>query len=103
MLADFFIKPLQGSLLRKFRAALLGHCHVNTLTKSPLPPSEERPENPILDKVRSGGSGQTFALLAKKKVSEQMEVASAPTYASILKKGLKWGPVTVHSFLSIPL
>jgi hypothetical protein len=28
-----------------------------------------------------------------------MEVASAPTYASILKKGLKWAPVTVHSFL----
>ena len=49
-------------------------------------------------KVRSGGSGQTFALPTKKKVSEQMEVASAPTYASILKKGLKWAPVTVHSF-----
>jgi hypothetical protein len=55
-------------------------------------------ENPILEKVRSGGSGQTFALLTKKKVSKQMEVASAPTYASILKKGLKWAPVTVHSF-----
>ena len=55
-------------------------------------------ENPILEKVRSGASGQTFALPTKKKVSEQMEVASAPTYASILKKGLKWAPVTVHSF-----
>ena len=55
-------------------------------------------ENPILEKVRSGASGQTFALPTKKKVSEQMEVASAPTYASILKKGLKWTPVTVHSF-----
>jgi hypothetical protein len=87
MLANFFIKPLQGGLLRKFRAALLGYCHVNTLTKSPLPPSEERVENPILDKVRSGGSGQTFALPYKKKVSEQMEVASGPTYASILKNG----------------
>jgi hypothetical protein len=48
-----------------------------------------RVENPILEKVRSGGSGQTFALPTKKKVSEQMEVASAPTNASILKKGLK--------------
>jgi len=54
-------------------------------------------ENPILEKVRSGASGQ-IALPAKKKMSEQMEVASAPTYASILKKGLKWAPVTVHSF-----
>jgi len=59
-------------------------------------------ENPILEKVRSGGSGQTFALPTKKKVSEQMQVASAPTYASILKKGLKWAPVTVHSFWLIP-
>jgi len=50
MLANFFTKPLQGSLFRKFRAVLLGHCHVNTLTKSPLPPSEERVENPILEK-----------------------------------------------------
>jgi hypothetical protein len=97
MVADFFTKPLQGILFRKFRAVLVGHCHVNKLTKSPLPPSEERVENPILEKVRSGGSGQTFALPAKKKVSKQMEVASAP-YASILKKGLKWAPVTVHSF-----
>jgi hypothetical protein len=55
-------------------------------------------ENPILEKVRSGASRQTFALPAKKKVSEQMEVASAHRYASILKKGLKWAPVTVHSF-----
>jgi len=98
MLAVFITKPLQGSLFRKFRAVLLGHCHVNTLSKSPLPPSEESVENPILEKVRSGASGQTFALPAKKKVSEQMEVVSAPTYGSILKKGLKWAPVTVHSF-----
>jgi len=47
MLANFFTKPLHGSLFRKFRAVLLGHCHVNTLTKSPLRPSEERVENPI--------------------------------------------------------
>jgi KUP system potassium uptake protein len=70
ILADFFTKPLQGSFFRKFRAVLLGHCHVNTLSKSLLPPSGERVENPILEKVRSGGSGQTFALPAKKKVSE---------------------------------
>ena len=98
MLANFFMKPLQGSLFWKFRAVLLCHCHVDTLTKSPLPPSKERVDNPILEKVRSGASGQTFALPTKKKVSEQMEVASAPTYASILKKGLKWAPVTVQSF-----
>jgi hypothetical protein len=51
MLANFFTKPLQGSLFGKFRAVLLGCCHVNTLTQSPLPPSKERVENPILEKV----------------------------------------------------
>jgi len=87
MFADFFTKPLQGSsLFWKFQAVLLGHCHVNTLTKSLLPPSEKRVKNPILEKVQSGGSDQTFTLPTKKKVSEQMEVASVPTNASILKK-----------------
>jgi hypothetical protein len=76
MLANFFTKPLQGSLFRNFRAVLLGqHCHVNTLTKFPLPPSEERVENPVLEKVPSGVSGQTFTLPTKKIVTEQMEVA----------------------------
>jgi hypothetical protein len=88
MLANFFTKPLQGSLLRKLRAVLLCHCHVNTLTKSPLPPSEERVENPILEKIRSGVSGQTFfALSSKTKVSEQMEVASARQFSKRASSG----------------
>ena len=59
---------------------------MNTLTRSPLPPSEERVDNPILEKVRSGGSGQTFALPTKKKVSEQMEVASVPMLILLLEQ-----------------
>ena len=31
MLADFFTKPLQGHLFRKFKAVLLGHAHVDWL------------------------------------------------------------------------
>jgi hypothetical protein len=31
MLADFFTKPLQGSLFRKFRSVLLGAAHIHTL------------------------------------------------------------------------
>jgi hypothetical protein len=49
MLADFFTKPLQGSLFRKFRAVLLGHAHVDTLSARPGPSSpEERVERQIL-------------------------------------------------------
>ena len=43
MLADFFTKPLQGSLFRKFRSVLLGHAHVNTLrAHDPQKANEER-------------------------------------------------------------
>lgn len=36
MLADYFTKPLQGSLFRKFRSIILGHAHISTLVTSPL-------------------------------------------------------------------
>ena len=42
MLVDFFTKPLQGSLNRKFREVILGHKHIDSL-KPPVPtPSQER-------------------------------------------------------------
>jgi hypothetical protein len=47
MLADFFTKPLQGDLFRKFRSVLLGYEHVDSLQNYiPVPPSalEERVE-----------------------------------------------------------
>lgn len=44
MLADFFTKPLQGALFRKFRSVLLGYSHINTLKGSPVQPTEERVE-----------------------------------------------------------
>jgi hypothetical protein len=31
MLADFFTKPLQGSLFRKLKAVIMGHLHVDSL------------------------------------------------------------------------
>ena len=31
MLADFFTKPLQGSLFRKFRDVVLGYKHISSL------------------------------------------------------------------------
>jgi hypothetical protein len=42
MLADFFTKPLQGHLFRRFRDVILGHCHVDTLRNDFIFPSEER-------------------------------------------------------------
>jgi hypothetical protein len=34
MLADFFTKPLQGALFRKYRSVLLGHEHIRTLKRT---------------------------------------------------------------------
>jgi hypothetical protein len=42
MLGDFFTKPLQGSLFRKFRDAILGYSHVNSLMDASPTPTEER-------------------------------------------------------------
>jgi hypothetical protein len=41
MLADFFTKPLQGSLFEKFRKVLMGHAHIDTLSSMSLLPTEE--------------------------------------------------------------
>jgi hypothetical protein len=46
MLADFFTKPLQGSLFRKFRSVLLGEEHTEFLSfVHPSSLSEERVGN----------------------------------------------------------
>lgn len=45
MLADFFTKPLQGNLFRRFKAVVLGHQHVDTLHDTIDQPLEERVED----------------------------------------------------------
>ena len=44
VLADFFTKPLQGHLFRRFRDVILGHCHIDTLSTNAALPPEERVE-----------------------------------------------------------
>jgi hypothetical protein len=47
MLADFFTKPLQGSLFRMYRSVLLGEVPHSTLSiTSPMAGNEEQHENP---------------------------------------------------------
>jgi hypothetical protein len=45
MLADFFTKPLQGSLFRRFKAVVLGQQHVDTLHDTIAESLEERVED----------------------------------------------------------
>lgn len=51
MLADFFTKPLQGSLFRKFRAVVMGHEHINSLKEPMSAPLQERVGIPELRNV----------------------------------------------------
>ena len=46
MLADFFTKPLQGELFRRFRDVIMGYKHIDTLLNMPITkkPSKERVE-----------------------------------------------------------
>ena len=67
MLADFFTKPLQGSLFRKFRAVLLGHEHINSLDHHALRPTPEervgkkKSLSPALGSLTSGMTSATSA------------------------------------------
>jgi hypothetical protein len=82
MLADFFTKPLQGSLFRKFRDVVMGHKHIDSL-KTPMPtPSQERVGKDNLIKiVGNGPDGQT----TDKNVSEP----TIRTYAEAVMRNLQ--------------
>ena len=55
MLADFFTKPLQGSLFTKFRRVIMGHDHIDSLKhNNACSPSKERVGEDILDKGWNG-------------------------------------------------
>ena len=54
MLADFFTKPLQGSLFERFKRVLMGHEHIDTLSLPLITSSEERveEEEPVDEKKK---------------------------------------------------
>ena len=47
MVADYFTKPLQGALFKRFRDVIMGVSHPNTLPKSNTTGTQER----VVDKV----------------------------------------------------
>jgi hypothetical protein len=49
MLADFFTKPLQGALFRRFRDVILGYRHIDTLRRDLTVPIEERVKEKRID------------------------------------------------------
>jgi hypothetical protein len=68
MLADFFTKPLQGALFRKFRDVILGYKHVDSLViTDTFPPVEERVgENRSDENGNDGSSEDGFIMVHAK-------------------------------------
>jgi hypothetical protein len=86
MLANFFIKSLQGSLFRKFRDVIMGHKHIDSLKETVPAPFQERVgEDNLLDNVRNGADGRMADTSDRKPVKN--------TYADITRKGVQRKPL----------
>jgi hypothetical protein len=82
MLANFFTKPLQGSLFRKFRDVIMGHKRIDSLKEIVPAPFQERVgKDNLLDNVRNGVDGR------RTDTSDQKPVKNT-TYADITRKGV---------------
>jgi len=85
MLADFFTKPLQGNLFRKFRDVILGYKHVDTLAMVPTPTAEER-----VGKWRTDDCGTKNAPGTEAKVMKESSVGTKTskqvTWAEVVKR-----------------
>ena len=69
MIADFFSKPLQGSLFQRFSAVIMGEVDLITFLNSKPPPSKER----------VGVSNDTDS-------TDDSDVITQPTYADVAKR-----------------
>jgi hypothetical protein len=89
MLADFFTKPLQGSLFRKFREVILGHKHIDSLKQSKPTPSQERVGRNILQEImRNGADGQ--------KTDVRGQAPTKATYADITRMPIRMSSLRVR-------
>ena len=77
MLADFFTKPLQGTLFRKFRDIVLGYKHINAL-------HIDEEESSSQERVRKDGFGEN-PKRSEDSPSVVGEVGRRKTYADIVK------------------
>jgi hypothetical protein len=100
MLADFFTKPLQGRLFKRFRDVLLGNLHITALTTPLTDPIEERvgeirmgPHNGAVTGVMSTGTsplksqntGIKITVRAEPQKLERQEKQNA-TWADVVRR-----------------
>ena len=81
MLADFFTKPLQGNLFRRFRDVILGYSHVDTLKRDITTQLEERVGN---DRAVACAAARPRNTSEKTPVTGQQ--SGANTWADVARK-----------------
>jgi hypothetical protein len=85
MLADFFTKPLQGSLFRKFREVIMGHKHIDSL-KHPKPIASE-------ERVGEGSKPEIVAnALDRRKTDVSGQEPHKVSYADVVRKTSQRSP-----------
>jgi hypothetical protein len=88
MLADFFTKPLQGNLFRKFREVIMGHKHIDTLREIPATPSQERVgKDSLSENIWNGVSESLWNGVAVQKTDVPLRRPPVKkTYADVVRK-----------------
>ena len=81
MLADFFTKPLQGNLFRRFRDVVLGYKHVDTLSVAAAPSSEERVGEVRTDSRDNESPGVVEGSMTHPEVTSKSKI----TWASVVR------------------
>jgi hypothetical protein len=81
MLGDFYTKPLQGSLFRKFREVIMGRKHIDSLKDPSSSPSQERVGTDLLVK---NGSGDNDIIAGKDRNVDPSEPQDS--YASVVRR-----------------
>jgi hypothetical protein len=86
MLADFFTKPLQGSLFKKIREVIMGRKHTDTLKKiPPLSPPQERVENEEL--AGNIGPSDNGVINNQSLIERNNKIDRHESYACVVSRG----------------
>ena len=93
MIADFFTKPLQGSLFRRFRDFILGYIHIEWL-------NEETEESLTNERVEKNVIAKTVTTVHDSPSLYQRKEKTV-TYADAVKGLNKWISITNNNLIQL--
>jgi hypothetical protein len=89
MLADFFTKPLQGNLFRKFRDVILGMNHIDTLSAPSRSQPEERVEiRPDKQGADSASNSRSSTMKDADAEARNVDSTASASWADVVKRTL---------------